>query len=211
MTRRKPFPIRRRVFRHGRAAAAATSDTRQTARSPEADGIGNGQAEAVVSENARRGRRRPRQAPPRLPDSGCRHPDGTSVPATPICADFPHGKRSVAAGERRHRADGTRPPTPEISIMGYAGDTEYAAGSIPHIAHQTLRPARPSGSGAHRSSTNLMQPSGYRTPQLESHINTDENTTKPVMGNAGIGGGFEGFRKERPQPADGPDAQDRAV
>ena len=31
------------------------------------------------------------------------------------------------------------------------------------------------------------------------------------MGIAGIGGGFEGFRKVRPQPAGGPDAQDRTV
>ena len=59
-------------------------------------------------------------------------------------------------------------------------DTEYAAGSIPHIAY---RPLRPSGGGAHRSSANTVRRSICRIPQLESHITTHENPTKTHNGN----------------------------
>ena len=58
---------------------------------------------------------------------------------------------------------------------------ENAVGPISRIAYRPLRPNRPSCSDAHRSLAKSMQRSGYRTPQPESYINTDEDRMKPKL------------------------------
>ena len=104
--------------------------------------------------------------------------------------------RPEAAGIGNRQADGTSVPAAPICADFHRGKRSVATEERRRRSEETGR--------RHRQS-------GYRTPQLESHINAYENTTKPIKGIAGIGGVFEDFRKVRPQPAGGPDAQDRTV
>ena len=135
MTRWKPSPIRRWAFRRG-----AGRDRRHLRHpsnpTPPRSGRHREPAGRSRSSGKRATRPMPTAAGPTAPsDPGRRHPDGTSVPAAPICNGSSRRRRSAEAGDGDTGLTDPGAPTPAIPITGCAGDVGAIKGT--DIARKT--------------------------------------------------------------------------